>query len=90
MTDWREQAACRGVDLSVFFPEGMRNTTAPAIAAAKQICERCPVRAVCLADHLNETHGVWGGTSAREREALRRKQRWAERERLNARLEETS
>jgi WhiB family redox-sensing transcriptional regulator len=40
---WRSDAACRGHDVAMFFPE--RNApTEPALA----ICATCPVRAECL------------------------------------------
>lgn len=39
---------------------------------AKAVCRNCPVVAACFnwAVH-NEPHGVWGGTTAAEREDLR-------------------
>jgi WhiB family redox-sensing transcriptional regulator len=40
---------------------------------AKAICSRCSVRQECLQYALDNRilHGIWGGTSARERERLR-------------------
>lgn len=40
------------------------------IERAKEICRTCPHRKPCLATALllGETHGVWGGMSATERE----------------------
>ena len=65
---WLEQAACRkqGADTSVFFPEDGKATE------AKQLCRVCPVRMDCLMTHLNETHGIFGGTNERERRVIRR------------------
>lgn len=36
---------------------------------AKQICEQCPVRAICsqAAVDNDEAYGVWGGKTPRER-----------------------
>ena len=65
---WRQQAACRGIDLEVFFPE--RGESAEP---ARQVCAACPVRRPCL-DYaiINRiTHGIWGGLTERERRALR-------------------
>ena len=65
---WRELAACRGIDLEVFFPE--RGESAEP---ARQVCAACPVRRPCL-DYaiINRiTHGIWGGLTERERRALR-------------------
>ncbi|MEU0071118.1 WhiB family transcriptional regulator [Streptomyces sp. NPDC006332] len=72
--EWLRRAACVGMDPEVFFPVG---TTGPAlrdIAAAKQVCARCPVIPECLAFALDcgQTSGVWGGTCEEERDALLR------------------
>src|SRR5437762_9490496 len=42
--------------------------------AARGVCSDCLVRAECLATALEDplTAGVWGGTTAAERKALRR------------------
>jgi WhiB family redox-sensing transcriptional regulator len=64
---WREQAACCGMDLDVFFPE--RGESA---GPARQVCAACPVRQPCLEYALSNqiTHGVWGGLTVRERRPL--------------------
>jgi WhiB family redox-sensing transcriptional regulator len=69
-TDWRLAAACRGLDTKLFFPERGEDQY-----EAKIVCANCPVRAECLAAGINEKTGVWGGTSERERRALRRARR---------------
>ena len=55
---WTKDAACRGMDPALFFPERGQNPT-----EAKRICAGCPVKAQCtqLADNNYERHGVWGG-----------------------------
>jgi WhiB family transcriptional regulator, redox-sensing transcriptional regulator len=55
--DWRDQAACSGMDVDLFYPE--RGATAPE---AKRICRWCPVRIECLnyALRTDERYGVWG------------------------------
>lgn len=42
-------------------------------AKARQLCSTCPVRVACEATALatGERHGVWGGTTERERRDLR-------------------
>lgn len=42
-------------------------------AEAKAICSECPAQQACVEHGLAEKHGVWGGTSERERRRLRRK-----------------
>lgn len=70
---WREQAACSGAPLDVFFPP----PSGPGqYDAARVICSGCPVKSDCLDDAL--THGfAWrddgfrGGMTPRERDRLR-------------------
>lgn len=74
MMNWREIAACRGMDGELFFPaaeSGLAYDT--QVAAAKDVCTGCPVVAECLAYALETgVTGVWGGTDTDERRALRR------------------
>jgi WhiB family redox-sensing transcriptional regulator len=61
---WREQAACKGKPLDIFFSANWVE-----VNAAKAVCESCPVRFECLmwaCDH-EVKHGVFGGLSSRER-----------------------
>lgn len=72
--EWVRDAICAQIDPELWFPE-TGHTTGPA----KALCRRCPVIDECLAYALDQcprdVRGVWGGTSEREREKLRRKQR---------------
>ena len=65
-------ALCAETDPDLFFPEG----TNPQKQAkeAKQVCAICPLKAPCLEEALysNEYMGIWGGTTASERKALRK------------------
>jgi len=65
---WRDQAACRGAELELFFP-GRGESAEPA----RQICARCPVRRPCLDYAIGHgiTYGIWGGLADRDRRALR-------------------
>ena len=65
---WFRHARCVDVDTEVFFP-GQGESTEPARA----ICRQCPVQQECLDYALAEriTHGIFGGTSERERRRLR-------------------
>ena len=64
---WRELAACRGIDLDVFFP-GRGESAGPA----RQVCAQCPVRQPCLDYAITNriVYGIWGGLTERERRAL--------------------
>jgi WhiB family redox-sensing transcriptional regulator len=69
---WRHQAACRGIDPEVFFPDD-----AEPGDAAKAVCVRCPVRQPCLEWALStrEKEGVWGGCDERDRRRILRQSR---------------
>lgn len=69
INDWTAHAACRSLDPDALFVQGA------AQKRAKAICFRCPVRAECLADALDNRveFGVWGGMTERERRALLRR-----------------
>ena len=64
---WRARAACRGLT-AVMYPEAVRGATpAMTYAPAKALCATCPVTEPCLAAGSRERHGVWGGTTPRQR-----------------------
>ena len=65
--DWQAHAACAGSNMDLFFPE-----RGESHAAAKAICDGCPVQHECLDYALthDEVHGIWGGTSERERKRI--------------------
>ena len=67
--DWRIMAACRGMNPDLFYPEAYNNGR-----AAKAVCGECPVRVECLAESLanGEKHGIWGGSSEKERRRMGR------------------
>ncbi|MDR0343094.1 MAG: WhiB family transcriptional regulator [Nocardiopsaceae bacterium] len=72
--DWWARAACRSADPDLFFPVSSAGLSRIQVAAAKELCARCQVRAECLQHALQarEVHGVWGGTSEEERRYLTR------------------
>jgi WhiB family redox-sensing transcriptional regulator len=78
---WRDDAACRSVDPSLFFPAGVTGLAAIQITEAKAVCATCPVRVPCLDFALatNQEYGIWGGTSEEERREMRRAARAARR-----------
>jgi len=73
---WQAEAICRDADAELFFAPDGKTTDARQRreAAAKLICEGCPVRSRCLSWSLEmrEPEGIWGGTTEEERRALRR------------------
>lgn len=71
---WRSQAACRGLDPSIFYPVGDSDEEA---AEAKAVCAQCPIRQTCLEHALSrrEREGIWGGATERERRRIIRQRR---------------
>lgn len=73
---WRESASCLEIlDEVSFFPD---DEDVMAIARAKAVCASCPVASECLtwAVETNQSEGIWGGHTSKERRAIRR--RWLE------------
>jgi WhiB family transcriptional regulator, redox-sensing transcriptional regulator len=78
---WRYRAKCRGLDTELWYPPRDKNQYKYVASISKSICmgkdgyPECPVRKECLlyADANDDTHGIWGGMSHRERNALKRK-----------------
>lgn len=68
--EWREKAACQGVDTRLFYPEKQMLVS----AKVKAICYGCPVRAACLYEAIsrNDKHGMWGGVTPKSRRTIRR------------------
>jgi hypothetical protein len=64
---WRTKGVCQQVDPETFFPA----PNEPADAAIS-LCRSCDVQGPCLAWALDvgDCHGVWGGTTPRERRAM--------------------
>jgi WhiB family transcriptional regulator, redox-sensing transcriptional regulator len=64
---WRTRGVCQNVDPETFFPA----PSEPADAAVS-LCRTCDVQGACLAWALEvgDCHGVWGGTTPRERRAM--------------------
>jgi WhiB family redox-sensing transcriptional regulator len=69
---WMREAVCRGMAPDLFFPERGED-----VRPALTVCAECPVRVDCLAYALDHCvrHGVWGGTTERDRQTLRRRRR---------------
>lgn len=72
---WWDDAPCKGMDNSVFFPEiGKGQSSKNAYDDAIAVCEPCQYRAQCLEfaieSEMNDIrrYGVFGGLTPRERE----------------------
>jgi WhiB family redox-sensing transcriptional regulator len=79
--DWRQDAACRDADPELFFPDPGQ---LPQTARAKEVCASCVVRGPCLDTALHgplsrdDHHGIFAGTTPRDRTRLRGRPSMAE------------
>lgn len=69
--EWTKQSECLkyGVEYTDhhFWPDPWGNIHPKAAA----ICAVCPVKAECYEAGVDETEGVWGGTTPKERRVIR-------------------
>jgi WhiB family transcriptional regulator, redox-sensing transcriptional regulator len=72
ITGWMSDGLCRDHPPATFFP-----SDGVGVDRARKICADCPVKEPCLEYALGERidHGVWGGTSERERRRILRSRR---------------
>ena len=66
-SNWMAEGLCAEKPPSLFFP-----SDGVGVDVARKICADCPVKSACLEYALENRidHGVWGGTSERERRRL--------------------
>jgi WhiB family redox-sensing transcriptional regulator len=68
---WQKDAACRGMDSSVFFSPAKERgpSRRRREEAAQAICRACPVSGPCgrFARASQQEYGVWGGSTESER-----------------------
>lgn len=75
--DWQLRARCRGLPAEVFFTtdddRGIRRIAHEE--NAKRVCHGCPVKVECLSHAIqaDETYGIWGATTPKERIALKQR-----------------
>ncbi|MBV8304295.1 MAG: WhiB family transcriptional regulator [Acidimicrobiia bacterium] len=72
--EWMARGRCRDELPATFFP-----SDGVGVEIARRICADCPVKGPCLEYALRNgiDHGVWGGTSERERRRIARRRRTA-------------
>ncbi len=68
---WMSVAACRGMDTEQFYPPRGGDVAGP-----RAVCADCPVRQECrdYAIAHGDPFGIWGGTTGKQRRAVRRQQ----------------
>jgi WhiB family redox-sensing transcriptional regulator len=71
--DWAADAACKGMDVNVFFPiKGGSARKAKAICGVCPVIEKCRAAFEVMEHGTAYTHGVVGGETAVERVMRRR------------------
>lgn len=82
-TKWMAEGNCASKPPSMFFP-----SDGVGVERAKLVCEDCPVSSRCLEYAIENRidHGVWGGTSERQRRRIIRARAEAARSGGNAEL----
>lgn len=99
---WRYSAKCRDMDTELWYPPRDKVLYKVIADQSKAICfgkdgkAECPVRVECMlyAEKIDEQHGIWGGLSHRERNALKRKaikngmtlEEWVRKDETNRRI----
>ena len=81
---WQVDAACRGADPALWYPEKGENLDAQQ---AKNVCKGCSVRIECLGMALVDPagmHGIWAGFSERKLRRIRVAWRAGNRARVRA------
>ncbi len=70
--DWMAQGNCADKPPTAFFP-----SDGVGVEKARKICADCPVKGECLEYALRNRidHGVWGGTSERQRRRILKQRR---------------
>ncbi|WP_161965427.1 WhiB family transcriptional regulator [Rhodococcus sp. P1Y] len=78
---WQVHGACRRLPIDIFFPPSGPHQFRLELQA-RSICAQCTVLNQCRSYAIDrrESHGIWGGLTARERKNLtpRRRQPLAE------------
>lgn len=71
-----DDAACRGLDTNLFFPE-RGDQGVPGIVA--RVCGSCPVQGGCRDFAMARwgEQGIWGGLTHDERKTIKRRERRA-------------
>jgi WhiB family redox-sensing transcriptional regulator len=63
---WQDHALCGGTETEIFFGDDRQSQN-----YAKRLCNGCPVKSICLDFAIiYNMHGVWGGTTERERRRI--------------------
>ena len=78
---WRVDAKCKDMDTELWYPPRDKDLYKDIADQSKAVClgkdgrPPCIVKNECLlyADKMEDTYGIWGGMSHRERNALKRK-----------------
>lgn len=71
-----KDALCAEIDPDLWFPQtkdGSKKDSYYNMEQAKRFCSQCPLTVQCLLTAIqnNEEHGIWGGSTPRDRQFMR-------------------
>ena len=73
MYNFTEPANCYGLDTEMFFTETDKSKSYTQKEYISKVCSNCKARPECLEYAVtHEVLGWWGGTSEKQRDAMRR------------------
>ena len=74
---WQDQAACKGRGDLMYIKPGQPWDMVKQVREAQKVCSTCPVQDECLKYALDNPEdskwGIWGGTTEKQRRAIRKK-----------------
>jgi WhiB family redox-sensing transcriptional regulator len=71
--EWRQRAACRGMNPDIFFPLDDFHRRNELYDPARRICGVCEVTEQCARAGALERFGMWGGLTEPQRHPKRRR-----------------
>ena len=74
MSHWTDKANCRGQYVNEFFPDPqMDGGNGKVLDTIQRLCRNCPVQQACRTASVPEIYGFWGGLTATQRRAMRKR-----------------
>jgi len=70
-TEWREEAACKGMSVNDFFPVAITKANIDSVRTLYSTCAKCPVINNCLYESITYDYdGIWAHTTHKQRKAI--------------------
>ena len=67
---WRKDAACKGEDMTSFFPVAITKANIDETTRIYLMCQRCPVIVDCMHEALLQDYdGIWARSTTKQRQS---------------------